>query len=184
MTNSKSNIFCPNCGANNNIEYNFCRFCSFHLQETTASLTAQLSSGKNVGQLKKLEWIKRLSDLSSSGLIFSAVPAILIYLYTAITKTPFAGIKVFYALVVGFVIMESVMFYLRRTNTLGYAEELSRKNSLAQNDLKKSEKPEKAEKLEKRETAKLLEEKPFEPVSSVTENTTDLLYAEQKTRKL
>ncbi|MGC2235801.1 MAG: zinc ribbon domain-containing protein [Pyrinomonadaceae bacterium] len=172
MTNSKSNIFCPNCGANNNIEHNFCRFCSLHLQETTASLTAQLSSGKNAGQLKKLEWIKKFSDLSSSGLIFSAVPAILIYFYTVFTGTPYAGVKVFYALVVVFLVLESVMFYLRRTNTLGYADEMERKSALTQN------------RLEKRETGKLLEEKPFEPAASVVENTTDFLYVEQKTRKL
>lgn len=172
MTNSKTNIFCPNCGANNNIEHNFCRFCSLHLQETTASLTAQLSSGKNAGQLKNLEWIKRLSDLSTSGLFFSAVPAIIIYFYTVFTGTPYAGVKVFYALFVIFLVLESVMFYLRRTNTLGYAEEMDRRSALTQN------------RLEKRETAKLLEDKPFEPAASITENTTDLLYAEQKTQKL
>lgn len=172
MTNSKTNIFCPNCGANNNIEHNFCRFCSLHLQETTASLTAQLSSGKNAGQLKNLEWIKRLSDLSTSGLFFSAVPAIIIYFYTVFTGTPYAGVKVFYALFVIFLVLESVMFYLRRTNTLGYAEEMDRKSALTQN------------RLEKRETAKLPEEKSFVPAASITENTTDLLYAEQKTQKL
>lgn len=172
MINSKSNVFCPNCGANNNIEHNFCRFCSLHLQETTASLTAQLSSGKNAGQLKKLEWIKKLSDLSSSGLIFSAVPAILIYFYAVFTGTPYAGVKVFYVLVVIFLVLESVMFYLRRTNTLGYADEMERKSALTQN------------KFEKRETAKLLEEKPFVPAMSVTENSTELLFVENKTNKL
>jgi hypothetical protein len=171
MTNLKSNIFCPNCGANNNIEQNFCRFCSLHLQETAASLTAQLSSGKNSGQLKKLERIKKLSDLSSSGLVFSVVPAILIYLYTVLTKTPYAGVKVFYALVVFFLIMESVMFYLRRTNTHGYAAEIERKNSLAGIE------------PEKRNTAKLLEDRLFEP-ASVTENSTELLFVENKTNKL
>ncbi len=172
MKNAKSNIFCPNCGANNNIEHNFCRFCSLHLQETTASLTAQLSSGKNAGQLKNLEWLKRLSDLSSSGLFFSAVPAIIIYFYTVFTGTPYPGIKVFYALFVIFLVLESVMFYLRRTNTLGYADEMDRKSVLTQN------------RFEKRETAKLLEEKPFEPLMSVTENSTELLFVENKTTKL
>jgi len=172
MTNSKSNIFCPNCGANNKIEQNFCRFCSFHLQETTNSLTAQLSSGKNAGQLKKLEWIKKLSDLSSNGLIYSAAFSILIFLYTVLTKTRFAGAKVFYALLVVFIVLESIMFYFRRVNTMGYAEELDRKNSLSQNELRS------------RETGKLLENKPFEPAASVTENSTELLFVENKTRKL
>jgi uncharacterized membrane protein YvbJ len=172
MANSKSNIFCPNCGANNKIEQNFCRFCSFHLQETTNSLTAQLSSGKNAGQLKKLEWIKKISDLTTNGLILSAIPAILIYFLTLITKTRFAGAKYFYTPVIVFLILEYVMFYLRRKNTLGYAEEIDKKSSLAQTE------------PEKRETAKLLEEKPFEPVASVAENSTELLFVENKTRKL
>ena len=172
MTNPKSNIFCPNCGANNKIEQNFCRFCSFHLLETTTSLTAQLSSGKNAGQLKKLEWIKKLSDLSSNGLIYSAAFSGLIYLYTFLTKTTYPGVKVFYALLVGFLVLESIMFYFRRVNTLGYAEEMDRKNSLLQNE------------LAGRETGKLLESKPFEPIASVTENSTRLLFVENKTNKL
>lgn len=172
MENSKSNIFCPNCGSNNKIEQNFCRFCSFHLLETTNSLTAQLSSGKNAGQLKKLEWIKKLSDLSSNGLLYSAIFSVLIYLYTVLTKTTYPGVKVFYALLGTFIVIESIMLYFRRTNTLGYAEEMERKKSLLQNE------------LTARKTGKLLQDKPFEPLASVTENSTRLLFVENKTNKL
>ena len=38
--------------------------------------------------------------------------------------------------------------------------------------------------LSQRETAKLLKEKPFAPVASVTENVTELLFVENKTNKL
>jgi hypothetical protein len=38
--------------------------------------------------------------------------------------------------------------------------------------------------VEPKNTAKLLEEKPFEPVASVTENSTQLLYTKNKTKEL
>ncbi len=41
-----------------------------------------------------------------------------------------------------------------------------------------------SELTEKKDTGKLLEEKHFEPVPSVTENSTELLFAENKTRKI
>ncbi|HEX9930321.1 MAG TPA: hypothetical protein VGB02_17430 [Pyrinomonadaceae bacterium] len=40
-----------------------------------------------------------------------------------------------------------------------------------------------SELTDKKDTGKLLEEKPFEPVQSVTENSTELLSVENKTKK-
>lgn len=183
-------MFCPNCGANNNIEQNFCRFCSLNLQETNVSLAAQLSSGQNAAQLKKLERIRTFSDIISFGLTVAIATGILIFIYTALTGTVFFGAKIFWALIIVFAIIESVLLYVRYANTPGYADEMDRKSVLAQNE------------PGKRETAKLLEDKPFEPATSVAENSTelrreqfepvpgvagnatDLLYVERKTRKL
>ncbi|HEX8399918.1 MAG TPA: hypothetical protein VF644_20980 [Pyrinomonadaceae bacterium] len=41
-----------------------------------------------------------------------------------------------------------------------------------------------SELTDKKDTGKLLEEKPFEPVQSVTENSTELLSVENKTQKI
>ncbi|HEX8564228.1 MAG TPA: hypothetical protein VF648_01070 [Pyrinomonadaceae bacterium] len=40
-----------------------------------------------------------------------------------------------------------------------------------------------SELTDKKETGKLLEEKPFEPVQSIAENSTELLSIENKTKK-
>jgi len=61
---------------------------------------------------------------------------------------------------------------LRRKNTVGYWEELAAKKVASPDELKR------------RETAKLLEDKPFEPAASVAENSTELLFVENKTKKL
>ena len=172
MTNSKSNIFCPNCGANNKIEQNFCRFCSLNLQEAEKSLTAQLSSGKNARQLKKLELIKKISDFTSIGFGILIAVAILVYVYAILTETAFPGGKVLIGLVLGFIIVESALSYVRRKNTVGYWEEITKINSLTQNEFKNLE------------TAKLLEEKPFEPAVTVAEDSTKFLFVENKTKKL
>src|SRR3712207_959956 len=100
MKSAKSNIFCPNCGAGNAIEYNFCRFCGLNLQETAQSLVTQLASGQNAGQLKKLEWIKKLSDFVSLGLTIIIATGILVYLYSIFYKTSFSGAKIFLPLIV------------------------------------------------------------------------------------
>ena len=63
MANLKSNVFCPNCGAKNTIEQNFCRFCGLNLQETTKSLVAQVTFGKNANELKQLRLIKKFTEL-------------------------------------------------------------------------------------------------------------------------
>lgn len=52
-------------------------------------------------------------------------------------------------------------------------ERKQKANAILQNELS-----------EERTTEKFLEEKPFEPVGSVTENSTKLLFVEGKTRKL
>lgn len=169
-------MFCPNCGANNKIEQNFCRFCRFELRETGKSLSAQLSTGQDSCRLKKLEQIKKLSDAATIGLVGSIAAGIVVYVYTFLTGTTFSGGRIFFGLIAAFFIFESVMFYLRRANTLGYADELERKKNLARGENGQ---------IENRETAKLIEDKPFEPVpASVAENTTRLLFAENKTNKL
>ena len=167
MTNVKSNVFCPNCSAKNKIEQNFCRFCGLNLQETTKSLVAQVEFGKNARELKQLQLIKKLTDYGSVALTIIVSIALAFYVYAILTKMIFSGERILLGLVLISMVYQFVMRHIRR--------------------LKRSKVKENNDELNlssKRETAKLLEEKPFAPVASVTENATELLLVENKTTKL
>ena len=170
MTNPKSDVFCPNCSAKNKIEQNFCRFCGFNLQDTTKSLVRQLSVDKNARQFSQLKLIKRLTDFASVGLVFIVSTGIIFYIYAVLTKLVFSGKRVLLGLFLLSMIFQFVMRYIRRIKRDKIVADEAKTSPLASEP-------------EERETAKLLEEKPFAPIPSITENTTGLLYAEQKTKK-
>jgi hypothetical protein len=170
MTNPKSDIFCPNCSAKNKIEQNFCRFCGFNLQDTTKSLTAQLAIDKNARQFNQLKLIKRLTDFASVALAIIVSTGIVFYLYAILTKMVFSGKRVLLGLFLISLIFQFFGRFIRRIMRDRVIEEGAKTN------------PPPIE-SEKRETAKLLEEKPFAP-AGVTENSTELLFVENKTRKL
>lgn len=174
MANAKSNIFCPNCSANNRIEQNFCRFCGLNLRGAAESLTAQLSSGEKQRHFDKLQLIKKLTGYSEIGLFLTAFAGILFYAYGYFAQTaPPFGRKTFFFFIIAFLTTYSILDYLRRKNTAGYWEEINEENGASPGE------------SNRRETAKLLKDKPFEPATaSVTENSTRLLFAENKTTKL
>jgi len=166
MTNPKSNVFCPNCGAKNKIEQNFCRFCGLNLQESTRSLAAQLSSGKNARELRQLQLIKKITDYGSIGLTIIVSIAIAFYAYVVATKLIFSGKRVLLGLFLISMIFQFVMRHIRRI----------KRNKIKENNAEVN--------LPSKETAKLLEEEPFAPAASITEHSTELLFADHKTKKL
>ncbi len=167
MTNPKSNIFCPNCSAKNKIEQNFCRFCGLNLRETATSLAAQLSFGKNARELKQLQLIKKLTDYGSIGLTIVVSVAIAFYAYVIVTKMVSSGKRVLLGLFLLSLLFQFVMRHIRRI----------KRGQIKENN-------EKADLPSQKETTKLLEEKPFAPVTSVTENSTELLFSSNKTKKM
>jgi Na+-transporting methylmalonyl-CoA/oxaloacetate decarboxylase gamma subunit len=175
MTNPKSDVFCPNCSAKNKIEQNFCRFCGFNLQETTQSLIAQLAVDKNARRFNKLKLIKRLTDFAGVGLVFIVSTGIIFYLYAVLTNMIFSGKRVLLGLMLILMVFRFAGRFYRRMIRGRITADEAKTNRLA------------AVEPEAKETAKLLEEKSFMPAAavraSVTENTTGLLYAEQKTKK-
>jgi ABC-type bacteriocin/lantibiotic exporter with double-glycine peptidase domain len=170
MTNPKSDVFCPNCSAKNKIEQNFCRFCGFNLQETKKSLAAQLSLDKNASRFNQLKLIKRLTDVASIVLAILVSSGIIFFIYAVLTNMVFSGKRVWVGIFLIYLIFEFVIRQIRRIKRRKIIEDEAKTSPLASE-------------LTGRETAKLLEEKPFEPAQSITENTTGLLYAEQKTKK-
>lgn len=161
-------MFCPNCGANNNRKQNYCRFCGLNLQETAKSLTNQIVFGEDSKSLKKLSSVKRVVDFTSTALIGMLVVGIAAYLFFFDPKFGKDLIKISLG-----------VFFLLKTiqEIIGYFQRRARSGN-------QRFEPNRVERSESKETAKLLEEKPFEPVPSVIENSTELFPVESKTRKL
>lgn len=161
-------MFCPNCGANNNKKQNYCRFCGLNLQESAKSLTNQIVFGEDSKSLKKLSSVKRVVDFTSTALIGMLVVGIAAYLFFFDPKFGKDLIKISLG-----------VFFLLKTiqEIIGYFQRRARSEN-------KRFEPNRVGQSESKETAKLLEERPFEPVPSVTESSTELFPAESKTRKL
>ena len=162
-------MFCPNCGANNSKKQNYCRFCGLNLQDTAKSLMNQIVFGEDSKSLKRLSSVKWVVDFTSTALIGMLIVGIAAYLFFFDPKFGKDLIKISLGI-----------FFLLKTiqEIIGYFQRRARSEN------KRFEPEKAAEQFESKETAKLLEEKPFEPVPSVVENSTELFPVENKTRKL
>lgn len=162
-------MFCPNCGANNPKKQNYCRFCGLNLQETTKSLMNQIVFGEDSKRLQTLRPVKRVVDFTSTVLVGALFVGAVAFLFF---DQNFGKdlMKVSLGILILFQIVQGAIRYLQR-------QELSKVES-------KRFGPSKIEQSESKETAKLLEQKPFEPVPSVIENSTELFPLENKSRNL
>lgn len=165
-------MFCPNCGSNNTTEQKFCRSCGLHLEQTALSLLEQIPSAESANLIRKQRALEKFGNLAFGGLGIVVALAVIGMIYWIVVKmvltgaSPIAGIlmavfMVFAALTLSYVVMNE---------------------SLKEKKAKLS--PSLISELEKGEsTGKLLEEGHFVPAASVTENTTQLLYTENKPEK-
>ena len=161
------NMFCPNCGAGNNRKQNYCRFCGLNLQDAARSLMNQIVFGEDSKSLKQLSSVKRIVDFTSTALVGMLVVGIAAYLFFFDPKFGKDLIK----------ISLGILFLLKTVQEIiGYLQRRARSGN-------KRFEPKVAEQFESKETAKLLEEKPFEPMTSVVENSTELLPIENKARR-
>lgn len=162
-------MFCPNCGAHNNNKQNYCRFCGLNLRDTAKSLTNQIVFGEDSDLLKSLSSVKRVIDLASAALVGVLIVSVVAYLFIEpgfgkdVMKI---SLGIFFLLKI---IQEIIGYYQRQERSKARANKFE---------------PSTTEQLESKEAVKFLEEKPFEPVPSVVENSTALLPIENKTRKL
>jgi len=161
-------MFCPNCGAKNNKKQNYCRFCGLNLQDTAKSLTNQIVFGEDSKLLKTLSSVKRTVDFASGALIGALIVGIVAYLFFA----PEFGKNLLKISLGIFLLLTMVQ------ESIGYFQRKERSKSKTDRF-----EPQTVEKFESKDIAKLLEEKPFEPVPSVVENSTELFPIENKTRK-
>jgi glucan phosphoethanolaminetransferase (alkaline phosphatase superfamily) len=165
-------MFCPNCGANNTTEQKFCRSCGLNLEKTAESLIEQIPSAESANLLRREKLIEKFGNFALGGLGVVILFAVTILIYKLVEKFLVTGTNVYFAvLMIAFIVFAflSLIFVV-------FNESLKEKKAKINPALEN-------ESAVENETAKLLEEKPFEPARSVTENTTGLLYAEQKTKK-
>jgi len=166
-------MFCPNCGSNNSTEQKFCRSCGLNLEKSAESLVEQMPNAQNPNLLKQTQQIEKFGNFALGGfgvVLLTAVGAIIYFIFS---KMILSGANVLAGiLIIAFFIFAvlSVIFVILNEST---KEKKAKINPVLADELTGG-----------KDTGKLLEEKPFEPVSSVTENSTELLFAENKTRKI
>lgn len=166
-------MFCPNCGANNSTGQKFCRSCGLNLQKSAESLLEQLPTAQSANLLKHEKLLEKFGNFALGGLGVVILFGVTILIYTIIEKFLVSGTNIYFAiLLIAFIVFAflSLVFVIFNESL---KEKKAKVNPTIKNELDK-----------KQDTAKLLEEKIFEPVPSVTENSTELLYTKNKTQKL
>lgn len=158
-------MFCPNCGAKTSTEQKFCRACGLGLEKIALSLTEQLPDRLDENLMSQKERLERLGVAALS--VFGAgVLGLMLYgiVYKImLTQGNFWGGLGLIGLLIlfGSGILSVILFAKAKE-----AEEAAGKRKVRH--------------VAPALTKELLTEGNFEPVPSVTDRTTDLLYAERR----
>lgn len=153
-------MYCPNCGAKNNKKQNFCRYCGLHLQDIEKIFSNQLVFGTETKRLKSLREIRQITDSAQFFTFFTLALGLIFLFYDSAF-----GKMLITASLLAYFLAETVR------QIYGYFQRQGSAKNRESENLSNASKNE----FENRETNKLLEEKPFVPASSVTENSTELL---------
>jgi uncharacterized membrane protein YvbJ len=161
-------MFCPNCGANNSTEQKFCRSCGLNLEKSVESLFEQTSITQNPKILNRNQLIEKFGSFALGSLGIVVLVAVGAIVYTILTKMILTGANVWAGiLLIAFLIFAAlslVFVFLNESNK----DKKTKLDSARINELTVA-----------KDTGKFLEETSFKPISSVTENSTELLPAKQ-----
>jgi hypothetical protein len=155
-------MFCPNCGGENRREQNYCRNCGLKLDAITQAVAEQRPSTEYAELQRRKELFEKLG-------LFSLSVAALIALGLLLAKVTYYklilfGPEVLFWSAFGALILFgllSVFFFNYPKVVMNFDKINPRLNT--------------ADPAPAGPTQKLIEDRPFETVPSVTENTTDLL---------
>jgi zinc-ribbon domain len=160
-------MFCPNCGAKTSIEQKFCRACGLGLEKVALSLTEQLPTRPEENLMSQKE---RLEKIGVALLSVFGAGVLVVLLYGIVYKVMITEGQFWGGLaLLGFLIMcgcgvASVLLFAKAKEV----EDAAGKRKLQSAEVSTTP------------TKELLTEGTFEPVPSVTDRTTDLLYAERR----
>jgi len=160
-------MFCPNCGKENRADQKFCRSCGLKLDAISQVVADQFPSEEyaDLQRRKQIFEILGLSALSIAVLI----GLMLLLFKVAYYKLILLGPELLFSSAIGALIvflLLSVFFFNYPTFFMRF-EKVDPQRSPPE------------ESLDPGPTNKLIEDRPFEPVPSVTEDSTDLLPRER-----
>ena len=163
-------MFCPNCGAKTSIEQKFCRACGLGLEKIALSLTEQVPARADdmVGSSEK----ERLERWGMAALSVFGAGVVAMLLFFIVYKMMFVegkflnGLALLGMMLMGACGIIAVILFAKAKEV----EEAAGKRRIQKKDAAVLPTP----------TKELLTEGHLEPVPSVTDRTTDLLYAEKK----
>lgn len=164
-------MFCPNCGAKNQSDQSYCRSCGLKLGEITQFVSEQFPTEEYAALQRRKDRLEKLGLLSLSlfgFLVFALILAKAAYYKIILFGSDIIFGAAFVAMIISGLL--SVVFFNYSKLFMNLDKVNHRLPSPAESDSPGAP------------TAKLIEDKPFEPVPSVTENTTDLLTVENKAR--
>lgn len=162
-------MYCPNCANNVSLDQRFCRSCGLALDKIAESLGEQLPTTVSENLLAKKDKLEKLGVMLLSAFGLGVVALLLygiVYRIMIMQGRILWGLAALGCVILGACALLSVILFQK-------AEEL--KKAATQHRL-----PQPAELPEPATTGKLLPEKQLEPLPSVTERTTELLFAEKK----
>jgi hypothetical protein len=167
-------MFCPNCGANNNTEQKFCRACGLNLEKTAEFLTEQFPELGKKELLRQQILLEKFGALAFCGFGVVVVMGVGAIIYSIITKMiiPGPGDKVF----TGILLLAFMVFATLLLAYVFFSKIFKEKKQKTSPNIEK-------ELAAPANTGKMLDEGYLQPVSSVTEHSTELLYDTARTKK-
>lgn len=165
-------MFCPGCGSKNSTDQRFCRSCGMNLEQAAQSLLEQFPGGESIDLARREEMLERFGKIAFGGFGIVLLIAVAGMIYTIVTKMVLGGEQPW----AGVVLVAFILFAVLTLIYVVFNEDLKEKR-------KKALRPPPVEPTrDSVVTGKLLDEGHFEPIPTVTENTTDLLPSRNRER--
>ena len=162
-----STMFCPSCGAENSTDQRYCRRCGMNLEPAAESLREQYPAGNRQDLDLRERRIEKFGRVAFMGFVVVIALAVIALIIAIMDKMVLSGDKPLFGIAVMAFLISAVLLLAY----VFFREDLKEKRRKAGYDFRHE--PE--ELTSPVVTGKLIEEGHFEPVPTVTENTTDLL---------
>jgi len=163
-------MFCPACGSTNTIDQRFCRKCGMNLESTVESLR-EWAPIESDDLARRERFVEHFGQFAFAGFGLVLLISVIGLIYTIIVKMILAGDQPW----AGVILVNFLVFAVLALGYVVYKEDLKER--------RKKARPAPPNELESPGvTGKLLEQKEFEPIPTVIEDTTDLLPVRDRER--